>query len=183
MNDAVTHPSIDTSALLDLIASARARAAADPFGNPVLAAALAISRLLDDGALDEAALTATIATLRDAAAADRAQRLAAYVGGTDMAASHAALERLAATLIRPDPEDSPLPLRDVRAMVERPRFACVFTGHPTFAVSPETYAALAAAASGEGEPPDAASHRPSKPTLDDEFNAANAAIAHRAGRA
>ena len=178
MNDAETIPATDTAGLLALIGTARARAAADPFGNPVLAAALAISRLLDDGALDEAGLAAAIAALRDAAASDRAARLARYVGGTDRAASHAALERLAATLIRPDPEDSPLPLRDVRAAVERPRFACVFTGHPTFAVSADTYATLAAAASGEPAALAAASHRPSRPTLDDEFNAANAAIAH-----
>ena len=71
--------------LLALIAEARGRAVQDPFGNPVLAAALAISRQIDDRALDEAKLAAIVALLRDDAAADRARRLAAYVGGADPA--------------------------------------------------------------------------------------------------
>ena len=177
MNDAPFDPASDSSSLLALIAGARARAAEDPFGNPVLAAALAISRMLDEGELDEIRLTQAIAALRDEAAADRARRLAAYVGGTAPAESDRTFQRIAAQLIRPDPDDSPLPLRDVRASLERARYACVFTAHPTFAVSPETYAWLAAAASGSAAPHPTASHRPTKPTLDQEFDAATAAIA------
>ncbi len=44
---------------------------------------------------------------------------------------------LAARLVRPDPEDSPVPWRDFRAAAERPRFAAVFTAHPTFALPPD----------------------------------------------
>jgi phosphoenolpyruvate carboxylase len=162
--------------LLALIAAARERAVEDPFGNPVLAAALAISRQLDDGRLDDAALAAIIAELRDAAAADRARRVAAYVGGTDVPDTEAALRELASRLIRPDPDDSPLPLRTIRAELERPRYACVFTAHPTFAASPAAYRAIEAAASGETPPSAGASHRPSKPTLEQEFDAATVAI-------
>jgi len=171
-------PKRDAAALLYMINDTRARAVQDPFGNPVLTAALAISRQLDEGRLDEAQLAAIVAFLRDAAAGERARRLAEYVGGTVMATTQAALAQLAARLVRPNPEDSPLPLREVRALLERPRYACVFTAHPTFALAPRVYANIAAAASGEqpaGYPP---SHRPSKPTLEDEFQAANAAIAH-----
>ncbi len=164
--------------LLELIAAARAGAREDPFGNPVLAAALAISRRIDDGRLDDAALGAIVAVLRDAAATDRAERLAAYVGGTDPARSRAAMVALAERQIRPDPEDSPLPLRAIRAAIERPRYACVFTAHPTFAASPAAYAAIADAASGGSATPPAGSHRPHKPTLEEEFDAALVAIGH-----
>ena len=182
MDDLVTiaaQPTGATEALLDLIAATRARAIEDPFGNPILAAALAISRRLDDGRLTDAALAGVIARLRNEAATDRAHRLAAYVGGTGLAATLAALEALAARQIRPDPDDSPLPLRTVRAELERPRFACVFTAHPTFAAAPAAYTAIAAIASGEAASFDPRlSHRPTKPALSEEFDAAAAAL-HR----
>ena len=85
--------------LLGIVHRARAHAAADPFGNPILSAALAISRRLDDGLLTEAELTAIIAAVRDEAMANRASRLRAYVGGTDIGTSTAALSRLAAELV------------------------------------------------------------------------------------
>jgi len=171
-------PADDAAALIALVHESRARAVQDPFGNPVLAAALAISRQLDEGRLDEAQLAGLVAFLRDAAATDRARRLADYVGGTDPAASRAALARLAERLVRPNPDDSPLPLREVRALIERPRYACVFTAHPTFAVAPEVYAIIAATAGGEPAGSYPLSHRPPKPTLEDEFDAANIAISH-----
>ena len=175
---ATSDPARDAAALLELIAAARAHAAIDPFGNPVLAAALAISRMMDEGRLDDSALGGIVAVLRDAAADDRAHRLATYVGGTDPAKSLAALQAVAARLVRPDPDDSPLSLRDIRALVERPRYACVFTAHPTFAAAPEAYAVIAAVASGETPGHCAVSHRPRKPTLEQEFEAAHAAIVH-----
>ena len=44
--------------LLDLVAAARAAAAEDPFANPALAVALALSRRIDDGAISHADLAA-----------------------------------------------------------------------------------------------------------------------------
>ena len=162
----------DTAELLDLVRRARAHAADDPFGNPVLAAALAISRRIDDGALHEADLAETIVGLRDAAAIERAERLRAYVGGVDPAASRAAMKRIAADEI----EHLGPQLQGARPRLERPRFACVFTAHPTFAAAPAAYAAVADAASGRPRIAALSSHRPSKPTLDEEFDAANVAI-------
>ncbi len=75
-----------------------------------------------------------IAHLRDAAFADRARRIAHYVGGTDVAAHTATLKELAQRLLRPDPNDSPVRWAEYRARVERARFAAVFTAHPTFAL-------------------------------------------------
>ena len=163
--------------LLELTARLGARVDEDPFGNPVLLLALAITRRIDQGALSLDAIAGLIRHLRDAAFADRAQRLASYVGGVDRDANDASLDRLARTLLRPDPNDSPIRWADYRLLVERPRFAAVFTAHPTFALPAAVGAALARMASGE----DAASfpsHRPPPITLREEFAQVNIAIAH-----
>lgn len=157
--------------LLGRLTEAREAAAQDPFGDPVLFIALAISRRVDDGGLDEAGLDALVQELADAAAGDRARRLAGYValGAPD------GLRELAARLVRPDPEDSPIPFAAFRGLVERPRFAAVFTAHPTFAHPPATYAAIAEAAGGAALPPGLV-HRPDAPTLTEEFDQAVDAI-------
>ena len=114
--------------------------------------------------------------LRDAAFNDRAARIAKYVGGVSSEVNEAKLVALAQSLHRPDPNDSPVPWAQFRAAVERPRAAAVFTAHPTFALPPEIGQALAEAACGRPAP-SFASHRPSRPTLAEEFTQANAAIA------
>lgn len=163
--------------LLAEMEEARRRASADPFGNPVLSVALGITRRLDRGDLDFAALAGLIRRLRDAAFDGRAARLAAYVGGVAPQASRAALDALAGGLARPDPADSPVPFARYRDLVGRTRFAAVFTAHPTFALAPEAFGALAEAASGRPARR-LASHRPERPSLEAEFAAAAAAIAH-----
>src|SRR4051812_4493416 len=158
--------------LLARLREARDAAAQDPFGDPVLLIALAISRRMDDGILDLDGLATMVQQLSDTAAAERAKRIAAYVGlegGTPDLAS------LAERLVRPDPEDSPIPFARYRALVETPRFAAVFTAHPTFSLPYETNQALARAASG-AEWPDGLVHRPTAPTLAEEFRQAVAAI-------
>ncbi|MBO0710876.1 MAG: phosphoenolpyruvate carboxylase [Acetobacteraceae bacterium] len=163
--------------LIGLTEGAVARRADDPFGNPVLSVALAITRRMDGGELDEDALGRLIGYLRDLAFVDRARRIADYVGGTDSAASEAALTALAQSLHRPDPADSPIRWAEYRASLERTRFAAVFTAHPTFALPPETGRALARAACGEPVSM-VGSHRPSRVTLQDEFDQAVAAISN-----
>jgi len=176
-NDAA--PEIDvTDGLLRLTERACARAEEDPFGNPVLAVALAINRLIDDGELTQPRIAALIRHLRDQAFVDRARRLAAYVGGVDAETAKAAFAAIATRAVKPDPDDSPVPLKIFRGAVERTRFSAVFTAHPTFALPAPVFAALAEAASGR--PPEACfvSHRPSRPTLIEEFEAARIAIEH-----
>ncbi|MBK1660644.1 phosphoenolpyruvate carboxylase [Paracraurococcus ruber] len=158
--------------LLARLREARDAAAQDPFGDPVLLIALAISRRMDDGLLDLEGLTALVQRLSDQAAADRARRIAAYVG---LDAGPPDLRILAERLVRPDPEDSPIPFARFRALVETPRFAAVFTAHPTFSLPQATGTALAEAASG-AEFPAGLPHRPPAPTLADEFEQAVAAI-------
>ena len=171
----VSEPEALAAELLTLTEAARLRAEEDPFGNPVLAIALGISRRLDQGTLDLPRIAALIRHLRDAAFDDRAARLARMVGGTDPVASDRVLAALAERLVRPDPADSPVPFAQFRAAVERTRFAAVFTAHPTFALPAPVAASLAEAASGR---PAArfASHRPGPITLEEEFARATAAI-------
>jgi phosphoenolpyruvate carboxylase len=163
--------------LLDLVTRLRAEHDANPFSNPVLLASLTISRRIDAGELSLEALAGLIGVLRDAAFADRARRIAGYVGGTEPGASAASLATIAARLIRPDPADSPVPLAVFRAAVERPLVAAVFTAHPTFSLPEPVGAALAETASGR-PCPGFASHRPQRITLEDEFRRATTAIAH-----
>jgi phosphoenolpyruvate carboxylase len=164
--------------LLALTEGQRERLRLDPFGNPVLTVALAISRRIDRGELGPAELETLVRTLRDAAFTDRARRLAAYVGGIDETANATALAQVAERLVRPDPADSAVPLAAFRANVERPRFAAVFTAHPTFSMPREVAADLAATASGATPTSCHVSHRPAPITLAAEFDAAVAAIAH-----
>jgi phosphoenolpyruvate carboxylase len=70
---------------------------------------------------------------------------------------------LAQHLLRPDPNDSPVRWAEYRALVERTRFAAVFTAHPTFSLPAPVNHALAEAASGRPAPtirlaPPAADH-------------------------
>ncbi len=147
----------------------------DPFGNPVLAMALLVSRRLDEGVLELDDIEQLVRQLRDEAFGRRAVRLRGYVGIQDEPIP-ARLDRIAHKLIRPDPDDSPVPLAQFRAAVQRVRYAAVFTAHPTFALATEAYAALADSASGAPRLPELASQRPSTPTLEDEFQHAAAAI-------
>jgi phosphoenolpyruvate carboxylase len=177
-NDAMPDPvAVLAEDLLDLTARLGARANEDPFGNPVLLVALAITRRIDQGALSIANIEALIRHLRDAAFNDRAGRIADYVGGIGTAANDASLVRLAQHLLRPDPNDSPVRLAEYRALVERSRFAAVFTAHPTFSLPLDINHALANAACGRPAPA-FASHRPPPITLAKEFDQAIFAIAN-----
>jgi phosphoenolpyruvate carboxylase len=177
MNDMPTDPVASLAQdLLELTARLGARGDQDPFGNPVLLVALAISRRMDAGGLDDTAIAGLIRHLRDAAFVDRAQRIAAYVGGVDMLANQAVLLSVAQHLLRPDPNDSPVRWAEYRALVERSRFAAVFTAHPTFALPYPVGKALAEAACGRPSP-GFASHRPPPITLAEEYEQAGDAIA------
>ena len=167
-------PHVKSLDLLTLVQEARANAATDPFGNPVLSAALAISRQIDEGLLGDADLTDIICSLRDAACVQRAHRLREYTGGTSEASSIDAMVRLAREQIA----HAGTRLQEARTRLERPRYACVFTAHPTFAAADAAYAAIAAFASHQTLPAHLASHRPSGPTLDTEFDACAGALEH-----
>lgn len=160
--------------LASLLAALRERG--DPFTHPVLGAAMTIARAIASRRFDEASLGALVRHLRDGAFRDRAERLAAYVGGIAEADLEARLAALVTRLIRPDPADSPIPFAAFRERVGRIHFAAVFTAHPTFALPSELSEALTALAAGR-EAPSFASHRPQRPpTLEEEFAAAQRAL-------
>ncbi len=166
-------PDAVVDSLMGLATRARQNSGTDPFGSPVLAVALAIMRQMDTGTISLDTLDAVVRRLRDDAFDARARRMREYVGGLE--GSSAAMSAVAARLVRPDPADSPVPFGTFSAAVERTRFAAVFTAHPTFSLPYEQADALARAASGE-EVPRFTSHRPSKPTLVEEFDQSFAAI-------
>jgi phosphoenolpyruvate carboxylase len=113
--------------------------------------------------------------LRDQAFDARAVRICAYVGGLD--GTQAAMAAVASRLVQPIPADSAVPFNTYRTAIERTRFAAVFTAHPTFSLPGEQAAALARAACGEPAPR-FVSHRPSKPSLMEEFRQAAIAISN-----
>jgi phosphoenolpyruvate carboxylase len=163
--------------LLDLTARLGARTGEDPFGNPVLSVSLAITRQLDNGEISEADIGGLIRYLRDAAFADRAKRIPAYLGGIDTATNDGILARLAQLLLRPDPNDSPVRWAEYQALTERTRFAAVFTAHPTFSLPLPVNQSLAEAACGRPAQ-SFDSHRPPPIALRDEFDQSVAAIAN-----
>ncbi|TCI00296.1 phosphoenolpyruvate carboxylase [Roseococcus sp. SYP-B2431] len=175
MPDATPPPSL-LDDLLARLRAARLASAQDPFGDPVLLLALAISRRLDDGSLDMDGLEGLVQYLSDDAAAGRAKRLAAYLGHVPGTPPAAALEAVAARLVRPDPLDSPVPFATFKSSVERTCFAAVFTAHPTFSLPAGTGAKLADAATTGEAPPRGLAHRPAPVDLREEFAQANAAI-------
>ncbi|MFE1600231.1 phosphoenolpyruvate carboxylase [Methylobacterium sp. ID0610] len=169
--------------LLALVEQTRQQASEDPFRNPVLTVALAISRRMDRGEVTEADLDGLFAGLRLQALEERAARLRAYVGleaeaGEDLAG--------AAPLVFGEGSD----FEAVRARIERPRFAAVFTAHPTFGM-PKAVAHLLAEAASTPAPESrrellaqaaALSSRPDPViTLNDEFDQARFSVQH--GRA
>ena len=182
MDQEHTTPEALAGSLTAAVAAARDGAREDPFGNPVLLVALAISRQLDRGGLDLDQVGQLVRLLRDRAFAARAARLSAYArtpGDGLGDGPEDALAALARRLARPDPLDSPVPFAAFADACGRTRFAAVFTAHPTFSAPAPVLRALAEAAGGAA-PPAFASHRPRRPTLEEEFEQASAAI--RRGR-
>ncbi|WP_307139829.1 phosphoenolpyruvate carboxylase [Pseudoroseomonas cervicalis] len=170
-------PRFTEAELIALVAAARSSARGDPFANPALSVALALSRKLDDGEASHAELAGLLRQLGRAAFQDRARRLAHAAGGkAGLTGSDAALAAIARRVARPDPEDSPVPLARYRAACERIRAAAVFTAHPTFSLPRETGQALAQQAGGVPAPEPLAL-RPAAPTLEQEFEQAAQAIA------
>ena len=158
----------------------RAGTAENPFSNPVLSLALDVAHRLEDTTLATEDVADLVGALRDAAFRDRAGRLAEYVGGIVVAGNRAALGHIATDALQASPHGHPLSFTEAQAALERVSFAVVFTAHPTFALPQAVYEALAETASGRPRDPGPGSHRPTEPTLEQEF--AQAVIAMRNGR-
>ncbi|ACL59371.1 phosphoenolpyruvate carboxylase [Methylobacterium nodulans ORS 2060] len=172
------------AALLQLVEQVRQQASEDPFRNPVLTVALAISRRMDRGEVTEGDLDGLFRSLRLQALEDRAARLRAYVGLSEEAGDD--LGRAVPLVFGETADD----FEAVRARIGRPRFAAVFTAHPTFGM-PKAVAHLLAEAASTPSPEArrgllteaaALSSRPDPViTLNDEFEQARFSVQH--GRA
>ena len=163
--------------LLARVEAARSDSRDDPFGNPVLSVTLWLTRLMDRSELDMDAAAELVRLLGREALHQRAGRVARYVGlQNDEAAVFAELAEEAARQAKS--------FDAFRQMVERARFAAVFTAHPTFGMARQLCHALADLASGgtagaavvaDG----ALSFRPDgRITLQDEFEQARYAVRH-----
>jgi len=173
-------PSVLASDLAAAIAQARSDAREDPFGNPVLRVTLWLTRKMDRGEVTLSDAAALIRHLGRAALADRAARVAAYVGLD--ADGEAAFSALAGRLAD-EAGQSEQPFEAYAASLAQTRFAAVFTAHPTFGMSRVVATALAGLASGEAADvvltADDLSFRPDGTiTLQDEFEQARFAVRH-----
>ena len=78
---------IDSAMLGSMLNRVRAQAAADPFSNPILLFALDLTLRIDRGEIDLDGLESMVQQLTAEAFADRAERLANYLGETAIAAN------------------------------------------------------------------------------------------------
>ncbi|MDG6094857.1 phosphoenolpyruvate carboxylase [Acetobacter sp. AN02] len=142
--------------------------------NAILACVHRIVGLLDNGRLTTSGVKALVRRIRDEAWLERAGRLRKFVGGTAAETTSRRFESIGERL---SGISGSAAFRDA---VEHIRYAAVFTAHPTFALAPRIYTALADAASrpaGAVPAPAAETHRREKPpTLDEEFSQALAGI-------
>lgn len=173
-------PSTLANALSAAVVQARSDAREDPFGNPVLRVTLWLTRRMDRGEVTLQDTAALIRQLGRATLADRAARVAAYVGlERDESAAHAALAKGVADAA----SASAQPFEAYAAALARVRFAAVFTAHPTFGMSRAVAQALAELASNAGEAAALTaadlSFRPDAGiTLQDEFEQARFSVRH-----
>ncbi len=100
--DAAPPPDLRLEQLIALATQLLERQEEDPFGNPVLAISLLLSRRLDEGSLGIEDVGALVCRLRDDAFERRAARLARYVGlGPEPVASRLGPHRRPAGPARP----------------------------------------------------------------------------------
>ena len=158
------------ASLTDRLEVLHRRTVETPLFNPVFQLSLELSRLIEAGELSLDACESLIAELECDALQDRARHLRGLVAPVSPAANDRALE---AQLAEPD-------FDAFRTQWERPVLHAVFTAHPTFLLTPAQSAAIAEAASSEGEIGDGVCVVPADRhaiALADEHDQAMAAIA------
>ncbi len=131
---------ITVSGLRERLQALHARTAETPLFNPVFQLSHDLSRELESGALDLAAMEALVGELECEALQARAARLRRLVAPTEPAGN---LARIGALL---NEEDS---FGEFRRRWERPLLHAVFTAHPTFLLSPLEADSVAEAALAE----------------------------------
>src|SRR5579863_3606929 len=117
---------IDTATLASIMERLRTQAAADPFSNPILLFALDLTVRIDRGEINLDGLEGLVQRLTAEAFADRAERLANYLGETAIAQNEGAIRGLIERQARAGG------FEEFRATLARSVFGVVFTAHPTF---------------------------------------------------
>ena len=117
--------------LRDALQEARSHAHLDPFSNPILLQALALTRRMDAGEVRFEDVVALVREITADAFLARAVRLRAMLGsaGADDDAG-----RVAALVHTLAGETVTLPFDNFRQRVERAGIGLVLTGHPTFSI-------------------------------------------------
>lgn len=169
--------------LRDALQEARSQAHLDPFSNPILLQALALTRRMDAGEVRFEDVAALIREITADAFLARAARLRAMLGsaGPDDDAG-----RIAALVHTLAGETVTLPFDNFRQRVERAGIGLVLTGHPTFSIDLPPARLLARLAAEAPADPAAAraeamalSHRPPAAlTLDAEHDWSVEALTH-----
>jgi phosphoenolpyruvate carboxylase len=163
---------IDAARLGAILNQLRAQAAADPFSNPILLFALDLTLRIDRGEINLDGLESVIQRLTMEAFADRAARLASYLGETAVAANERALTALIEQKARAGG------FGEFRAALARSVLGVVFTAHPTFSIELElarslaelatrqTVAGVALDQAGRDERMEAAARQPHRPPVE-----------------
>lgn len=136
------------------LAELRAGCAEDPWRNPIQLLALDLSRRLERGEIDVAALEAAIQHLTLDGYLRRAERFGRGLGETDPEINAARLRRLFERTAH-DGQGALLPFEAWQAKLEAELFGIVLTAHPTFSLSAPLMrglAALAVGRDGDGRP-------------------------------
>jgi phosphoenolpyruvate carboxylase len=122
---------VDTAMLGSMLSRVQTQAAADPFSNPILLFALDLTLRIDRREIDLHGLESLVQQLTVEAFADRAGRLANYLGETAIAAN----ERAITELIERQARDASF--EKFHTVLARSLFGVVFTAHPTFSIALE----------------------------------------------
>jgi phosphoenolpyruvate carboxylase len=134
---------IDPATLGSILDRVRAQSAADPSSNPILLFALDLTLRIDRGQISLKGLENLVQRLTAEAFADRAERLANYLGENAIAPN----EREIAALIQRKAHEGGF--NEFRAAMSRSVFGIVFTAHPTFSIALELARSLAELATGQ----------------------------------
>ncbi len=131
------------NALVESLNNLRQRLAVDPFANPIRLVALEVSARFDRPGDGVEELSQVVGCLTAEAFADRAARLATYLGVIDPAANELAVRDI---LWRRAQSGN---FEKFRALVESVVFGAVFTAHPAFTIRHELALALAELGTGQ----------------------------------
>jgi phosphoenolpyruvate carboxylase len=134
---------VDAAMLGSMLSRVQTQAAADPFSNPILLFALDLTLRIDRREIHLDGLESLVQQLTVEAFADRAGRLANYLGETAIAANGRAITEL----IERQARDASF--EKFHTVLARSLFGVVFTAHPAFSIALDLAHSLTELATGQ----------------------------------